>query len=73
MRANISWMLAMAPGLIVKNSLNDKDEVAIARNLHNYWSQLLGNSVSSSTSPPSPPLVVYLTEISFYCQPRLAE
>ena len=36
MRANISWMLAMAPGLIVKNSLNDKDEVAIARNLHNY-------------------------------------
>ena len=33
MRANISRLLAMAPGLIVKNSLNDKDEVAIARNL----------------------------------------
>ena len=36
MWAYISWLLAMAPGLIVKNSLNDKDEVAIARNLHNY-------------------------------------
>ena len=36
MRANISWLLAMAPGLIVKNSLNDKDEVAIARNLYKY-------------------------------------
>ena len=63
------------PGLskthLIVYCIDDWDEIAFTSK------QLLGNSVSSSASPPSappsPPLVVYLTEISFYCQPRLAE